>query len=268
MSAVFRFDELPESRAETYRPPTFNLIYRAVGEFRSDLVGAYALNATPITVLRQTGTLFRQDLQIEPDGWSNYIVTVPYAPRTKEVGAATFSFDTTGGTINLKCAKSHVATYESSGVVAGDHHKGSIGVKKDGEIEGVDIVSPVLKLNFSFKHPSGQVTITQARILAGLTGSVNGDVWKGFQPGELLYLGSTGSDGTDAEAEVTYQFAASQNRSNLSFGDINNIAKKGFEAYWVEFKSAVAGGAAARQPWRVHIEQVYDPVAFQTVFPW
>ncbi len=258
MPAIFRFDELPESRAETYR---------AVGEFRSDLVGAYALNATPITVLRQTGTLFRQDLQIEPDGWSNYIVTVPYAPRTKEVGTATFSFDTTGGTINLKCAKQHIATYDASGTVAGDHHKGAIGVTKDG-VEGVEIVSPVLKLNFNFKHPSGQVTITHARILSGLTGSVNGDVWHGFQPGELLFLGSTGSDGTDVEAEVGYQFAASQNRTGLTFGDINNIAKKGFEAYWVEFKNAVASGAAARRPWRVHIEQVYDPIGFQTVFPW
>lgn len=267
MLPIFTFDEMPESRSETYRPPTFNLVYNAVGEFRSDLVAAYALNATPITVLRQTGTLFRQDLQIEPNGWSNYIITVPYAPRTKEVGAATFSFDTTGGTLNLKCARQHIATYESSGVVAGNHHKGAIGVTKDG-VEGVEVVTPVLKLNYSFKHPAGQINETQARVIAGLTGSVNGDVWHGFQPGELLFLGGTGSDGTDAEAEVGYQFAASQNQSALSFGDINSIAKKGFEAYWVEFKNAVAEGNAARQPWRVHIERVYDPIAFQLVFPW
>lgn len=264
MSQLFSFEETPSSRSESYEPPTYTLIYRACGEQNQTTVSYHALGATPTAVVRPTGVLYRQNIEIEPDGWSNYLVTVPYGRIARDPGTVSFSFDTTGATINIKAAKEHVASFP----VAGNFHKGSIGVKEGGEIEGADIVVPALKLTYGFKHPQGQVNEVYAKSIASITGTSNLYDFRTFSPGELLFLGGSGSDGTEADAEVGYQFAAFPNESAMRIGDIVDIVKKGTHYAWVEFKDEVESGEAVRQPKRVNIERVYDEVDWPSVFGW
>lgn len=269
MSLQVSIEETPDSRSETLRPPSYTLQYRVVGEPNDANVHLIALNNTPVTATRNFAVLHRQDIQIEPDGWANYLVTVPYGPLKREVGEVSFTFDTSGATINVKAAREHVATYAAAGLVAsGDQHAGAIGVTGDGDVEGVDIVVPALKLTYQFKHPQAQITEAQVRVMAGWTGATNADVFRGFQPGELLFLGASGSDGSNSEAEVSYQYVASSNTSNLTVGAISGIAKKGHDAFWIEFEDEVDEGSPVRQPKRVHIERVYDAINFQAAFPW
>lgn len=268
---IFTFEETPDSRQETSNPPSYELVYKAVGEHDDATVHAYALAATPSVVFRPTGSLYRKDVVREPDGWGQYTVRVPYGPLDSSslpAGSYTFDFDTTGATVKIKAAKAHVNAYTSSGATAADLHKGSIGVKSDGEVEGADIVIPALKLTYTFKHPSGVVDEAFARNIAAVTGRTNLNPFRGFAGEELLFIGGTGSDGTDSEAAVAYQFVASANESSLSIGDITGIVKKGHHYAWVEFKDEVDGGKAVRQPERVNIERVYDPVDFATVLGW
>lgn len=260
--------ETPDSRMESMLPSSFTLRYRITGEQDQDAVAYYAIASTPTAALRPTGILYRQNIEIEPDGWANYLVTVPYGPLARDPGSISFSFDTTGATINIKAAKEHVATYDSGGVAAGDWHKGAIGVKGDGEVEGAEIVVPALKLSYGFRHPQGQVNESFARSLASVTGTTNSTTFRGFAAGELLFIGATGSDGTDAEAELQYQFIASQNESGISIGEVTSIVKQGHHYAWVEFKDEVTAGEAVRQPKRVHIERVYNSTNFAAVFGW
>jgi hypothetical protein len=256
--------ETPESRQFTANPASYRYDFLITGEHSDAIVQAYAIAATPVFVSTAMGTLYRQDLQLKPRGWKQWHVTVPYGPMERETGSYTFSFDTTGGTVKIKAAKEHIASYPTDG----DPHAGSIGVNTDGTVEGVDVIIPALKLSVQFRHPQGQVTIGFVKSLASVTGTVNSGSFLGFAAGELLFLGASGSDGSNSEAEITYQFAASQNATGLSFGDIASVAKKGHEYAWIEFEDDESSGEAVVVPKSVHVERVYEEVDFAAIFGW
>lgn len=264
---AFTFEETPDSRSETYDPPAYTLIYKAAGEHDDYIVSLHAQSATPITVFRPTGTLYRRNITMVPDGHAQYIVTVPYGQLDSSnvpTGSSTFSFDTSGATVKIKAAKEHVATYPTTN----NHHKGAIGVKEDGDVEGADIVVPALKLTYGFSHAQGVVSETFARTIASATGRTNANAFRGFAQGELLFVGGSGSDGTEAAATVDYSFIAQANETSMSIGEISGIVKKGHHYAWVEFEDDTSGGEAIKPPKRVHVERVYDEIDFATYFGW
>ena len=254
---VFRFKERPTSRQSTGNPPTYNLEYVAAGESDDAYVRAYALAGTPALVNTIHGTLWRQDLALEPQGRDIFYVRVPYAERKREQGQFRLSFDTTGGTVNIKLAKEHVATYPAIG--APNHH-GAIGVNGD-NVEGADIVIPALKLTAHFTHPAGIITLPQIKNLARNTGKTNSDTFLTFAPGEVLFLGCSGSEGTDSPTEIGYQFACSENLVNHVIGGITVAAKRGWDVAWIQFKDDVDGGKPVKPPAFIHVERVYQQIA-------
>jgi hypothetical protein len=263
---LFQFEETPDSRAWSTDPLGLTYRYKATGEHSDSTVLAYALSATPAIFYTSFGALYRGNLEVDPDGHKQYIVTVPYGITKNDTGSVSFRFDTTGATINIKASKEHIASFPAGSPT--DPHKGSIGVTKKGDVEGADIVVPALKLTYSFKHPAGVINESHARLLASVTGQTNSEAFRGFEPGELLYIGSTGEDGSETDASVDYVFVASQNATGLTIGDIVDIAKNGHDYLWIEFKNETESGQPAVQPERVHIERVYDSFDFAAVFGW
>jgi hypothetical protein len=264
MARFFTFDERPDSREFNLADKKYTLRYKAVGNDDDLFVQAYALSATPLVASTSIGTLRRSNVQVAPDGYAQYLVTVDYGTNQTENGSYTFDFDTTGATVKIKAAKEHVESYPTSG----DPYKAAINVDQDGKVQGADIVIPMLKLSVKFQHPQGVVDIPFARMLARATGHTNSLAFLSHDPGELLYLGSSGSDGSQADAEVAYHFASSENVTDLSFGDITGIVKEGHHLAWVEFKDEVDSGNPVQQPKSVHIERVYDAISFADVFGW
>lgn len=270
----FSFEELPESRAQssgTSASASHTLVYKALGEQDDYTVHAYAIANTSTYVVRPSGVLYRNNINVRPDGFQQYIVEVTYGRLDKTTlpsGSYTFNFDTTGGTANIKCGRSHTASYNASGTVSSPDHKGAIGVKSDGSVDGVDIIIPKLRLNFSFKHPSGDITADFVKTLAAITGCTNLYRFIGFDPGELLFLGASGSDGTEVEMEVTYAFEASANVTGLASGGITGITKSGHDYLWHEFDDSVDSGKPVTRAKYVHIEQVYESADFAAVFQW
>lgn len=264
VAELFQFNEVPESREWTTDPPGVTYRYKASGEHDDGVILNYSVFATPAIVYSTVGTLYRGNIQIEPNGHKQYLVTVPYTPRNTLAGSVTFRFDTTGATINLKAAKEHVATYPGGG----NPHQGAIGVRGT-TVEGADnIIIPALKFVYTVRWPAGVVTEGYARTLSAATGMINALPFRGFAAGELLYAGSTGEDGTGVESAVDYIFVASSNATSLTIGQITGIAKAGHDYLWIEFKPEVDGGKPVMQPERVHIERVYDPVSFAAVLGW
>jgi hypothetical protein len=255
---MFRFKERPTSRKSG--KDSYTLEYSAAGSTDDAFVRAYALAGSPALVSTGDGTLYRQDLQVDWSGREIAYITVPYGPRKKENGQFRLSFDTTGGTLNIKLAKSHVATYPAAGA---PNHGGAIGVNGD-NVEGAEIVVPALKLTGHFTHPAGIITIPQIKHLARCTGKVNSDSFLTFAAGEILFLGCSGSEGTDSPTEIGYQFACSENLQNTVIGGINVAAKDGWDVAWIQFKDAVDGGKPIKPPAFIHVERVYERIALAT----
>jgi hypothetical protein len=267
----FTFNERPESRDTTSNPPTYTSRWVADGSNDAAFVKAISISSTPALVATVQGILYRQDIQIKSGGHKLFYAEVSYGLEKRELGQWRFNFDTTGGTLHIKSSKSSVKRYSASTSELGSAAATAIpkfnqliGVHGD-EVDGCEIIIPVLKLNVFYSHPLGVVTIAKAKQLAQYTGTVNSANFLTFAGGEVLFLGATGSDGTDAEAEVQYQFACSQNATGLTIGDITGIAKEGHDYLWIRYKNNVSIGYPVKQPEFIYIERVYDRVDLASV---
>ena len=166
------------------------------------------------------------------------------------------SFDTTGGTQHITQAAGERAY--GTGVPA---MGGAIGVDED-TVQGVDIVVPALQWSESYEVPSGYVSNGYMRILADLTGSVNTGSFRGFQAGEVLFMGASGSqewhsDRGDGPWSLSYKFVASPNATGLAVGTITGIEKKGHEYLWVRYESSVDNNTLFKKPRHVYVNKVY-----------
>lgn len=168
-----------------------------------------------------------------------------------------YSFDTGGGTQHITQS---IKTLGKHGPEASDKLGGAIGY--DGEhVAGVDITVPVY--NFSETHHLANSTVTQAfqMNLYRLTGKINGSAFRGFQPGEVLFLGASGNrTGEWGDWSITYRFAASMTRSNFTVGSISVARKRGWDYMWVQYADDVDDekSIVVKKPVAVYIEQVYE----------
>lgn len=221
----------------------------------AEVVRQLAFQMTPGAIPTMHGILYRKEVRLARQGHMLYYVTNSYGPRDR--GKWTWDFDTSGGTFNIKASRQHMGSYVAAGEVAKDH-KGAIGRQLDGSVDGVDIIIPSLKLNVAYTHPLGVVTIAYARFIRSLTGKVNSTPIFGFAPGEVLFLGGRGSDGTETEASVGYSFAVEENLQNKLIGGITVASKQGHDYAWVEFKNAVDGNQPVTIPRQIDVCRVYE----------
>ena len=219
---------------------------------------------TPIVAVTE-GLLFRQNIEVREQGHALYYVTVPYGQRKRETGEYSFRFSTTGGTLHITHSRETVEVYKPGGsTVTKDQHGQAIAVDKDNKPQGTDIVIPACRLSYTFKHPAGVVNEALAVALARVTGTCNDGAWHGFEGGEALLLGADGSDGTEAEAEVTYHVAAEENLQDLVIANITGIAKDGHDFLWVWWEDDVKNDQVANKPRAVFVERLYRRINFTT----
>jgi hypothetical protein len=104
--------------------------------------------------------------------------------------------------------------------------------------------------------------ITQSVSTSGryaFSGKTDNASFKGCAAGEALFMGASGSKRvTENDWAVTFNFAASPNRTDLTVGDITGISKKGWEYMWVRYQDAEDATAKAlvKKPVAVYIEKV------------
>ena len=200
----------------------------------------------------------------EDDDTAHWLWTCDYNLSVPE-GQLRWGFDTSGGTIRMYTSKNTTA-YPATSRTAPDF-KGAIGVKSTGndtEPEGVDIVTPVLKLTATFRHPKNTINLAYVNAVAGLSGCTNNGAFYGYAAGELLFLGCVGELIPNIPTEIRYEFAASKNVTGLSIGDIAGIAKKGHEYLWVAFEADQDTSAKklVQRPLAAYVERVYDEADF------
>ena len=128
-------------------------------------------------------------------------------------------------------------------------------------VEGVDLLVP--SYNFGETHYIPQQSVTDAykAKLFALTGRVNSAAFRGLARGECLFRGASGSQRSEEDWEITFNFSASPNVTGLTVGDITGINKLGWEYLWVRYvdKEQTVGNAKyiVRVPQFAYVEQVY-----------
>lgn len=191
-------------------------------------------------------------------------------PSTSDPLKRARSFDTTGGTqhITQACSVGSGGTldFEKRYPSSATNMSGAIGVDSNG-VNGVDIVMPQLQWQESYDVPNAYVTATYVRGVAGITGTTNNAAFRGFEAGEVLFLGCSGSQEWDDQKgkgpwSLSYRFVASKNVTGQTIGSISGIEKKGHEYLWVRYEDSVSGSSLIKQPKAVYVSKVYKDSDF------
>lgn len=249
---TFHWGERPDSRATTSQDPTFIGRYVAAGTKDSAFVKTYALGATPPTVQTVEGTLWRNDIQVNPsDGPLVWDVDVFYGRINRQAGSFSIRWDAGVGMERRFVSNETVARYPAG---ARDYH-GLMGVDGD-RVDGTE--APIVSSMFivEFKHPSGFFTPTYAAVVEAIIGHWNTTLFFGRSPGEMMLWSFRGSQGTDAETMIEYQFVRKPNLTNATIQGITGINKLGHDHLWFDYGDDVDDGKAIRKPVAAYVERV------------
>ena len=175
-----------------------------------------------------------------------------------EEETVSFAFDTGGGTMHRNQSLKTVSKAPND---APDFN-GAIEVDNEGNVNGVDVTMPVLNFTETHTMSGSRVTTSYKKNIAALTGTVNRSSFRGFAPGEVLFLGASGSKRSkklSAPWEITFRFAVSPNQSSVSVGKLKVSNKKGWNYLWVRYADKVADNKknVIKVPVAAYVEQVY-----------
>ena len=175
-----------------------------------------------------------------------------------EEETVSFAFDTGGGTMHRNQSLKTVSKAPND---APDFN-GAIEVDNEGNVNGVDVTMPVLNFTETHTMSGSRVTTSYKKNIAALTGTVNRSSFRGFAPGEVLFLGASGSKRSkkaSAPWEITFRFAVSPNQSSVSVGKLKVSNKKGWNYLWVRYADKVADNKknVIKEPVAAYVEQVY-----------
>ena len=288
--------------------PSITKYYKHVGQVDAFTVRASALIQIPGMVDSSFGILYRRLVNVRQISYDTFSIEAQYGRRKREIGQWSFDFDTTGGTAHISTSLQHLARYDDDvnaepgpwPTIVIPKHSGLIGVDKD-DVKGVDIVAPALKFNIVYHHPEGFVDISWMKLIHDITGSVNSTYFLGFPPGEILFLGGRGTDGSDFEATISYSFAGAPNTplvtspetSVFKIGDIwvtpidapplpanpptpgaeppydtepfQYLIKRGWDVIWVKYKDEEQEGFPVKKAQYAYIERVYKYVDLASI---
>lgn len=174
-----------------------------------------------------------------------------------------FAFDTGGGSKHINQSLATVSVTPSGAPDYG----GAIGVDGDGNVNGIDITMPVMNFSETHYFRASKVSTAYKKRLAELTGTVNDGKFKGYDPGEVLFLGASGSrqgKHSDDDWEITFRFAVSPNRKNLKVGDLIVKEKLGWDYLWVRYADDISKDrkSLVKKPEAAYVERVYQAADF------
>lgn len=179
--------------------------------------------------------LFRAAIEIDehlsPSVWRLMV--------TYEMFESSYSFETGGGTIH---ALRSLQTVRQFGTNPPDF-KGVVGW--DGQnIQGTDVVVPTYNWTETHRFLPVDVPLQYKLDLARTTGKTNSNPFRGFEEGEVLFLGAAGGQrGTDL-VEIAFRFAAQPNLYRLEMGglvaeDEDVPVARGWDYPWAYYEDTV-----------------------------
>jgi hypothetical protein len=236
------------------------------------------LAALDAEVPDNVGALFLQSMPVQHLGGGVWEAKAKYGvidraqqePQAEgEADAGTYSFSTGGGTQHIQHSRK-ATVYKpggSSGTVLANGTL--IGQTKD-RVEGVDVIVPVFNWTEGRVFDASVVTQAYKITLMNMTGSTNNAPFRGTAAGETIFKGADGKQDKIDKVEITFSFAASPNRTDLSFGNledaalITGVAKKGWEYLDIIYHDKIHSteNIMMKSPLRVIVHQVSPEAMF------
>ncbi len=188
------------------------------------------------------GILFWNSIKVNENYYAlNYEISVAYGPYNHQAGAYQLTVDQSGGTVHVTAGR-RIAGY---GPYANEVDNGGlIGVDGD-EVHGTDIPIAKTKIVVMFRHPGGILNRNYIKSVGRLVGFPNADLFLGYDPGEIRYLGGNFTE-TQTEASASYSFEVSYNETNFIVGGITIASKTGFDVISPSFKYDEFNGLGVR----------------------
>ena len=182
----------------------------------------------------------------------------PSDPTTSTYNVV-LAFNMIGGTEHVTTAYDTTGYVGSGGTVVGVQK--SIGIDlKTGQVRGVDKIAPVCDFSLTTQFANSIVTNTYMANVKSLVGKTNNATFYGNAIGEVLFKGARGQKRGNDRWELSFEFAANENKTGLTIGDITGVDKKGWEYLDVLYKDSPTLKIANRPvqvPAQVNVHQVY-----------
>lgn len=179
-------------------------------------------------------------------------------------GDAMVSFDCGGGARHLTHSLSQSLVFGSKtagGAIGWNGKSGS-----EMEISGVDIPTAQLRETYTKVMRLSKITTTFKRKVAGLVGKVNAGPFKGWNAGEVMFLGMSYSSPArkSTKVTVTFNFAVQLNESDARVCG-KSISKKGFEYAWALSKTSAEDGVPKAEVEAIYVDQVCEYASFNVL---
>lgn len=177
-----------------------------------------------------------------------------------------FQFETGGGSEHLSVSYGIIDQAPFNAV-----HPGGINVDADGNVNGVDVPCPSMEFAETHYFRPSKVTTGYKKTIANLTGCINNARFRGFEAGEVMFLGASGSrngDNRDDDWTITFKFAVKSNESQIQIGDYTIPSVRGWDYVWAQFQTEaenVEGGGRAqvKRVKAVFVEQIHRYADFR-----
>lgn len=190
------------------------------------------------------------------------------ASQTTEQEDARASFDIGGLSIQRSTSITTVASYvppdpeNPEETLPAPNFHGAINVRENGEVGGVELPAQgSMVYSETWYKPVDVVNQTYIRNLMNLYLCVASGSFHGFNEGELLFLGAAGNLMPTGDLwQIDFRFGVSENRTDITVGNITDIEKRGWDYLWTYFEPVEDDEAmyVVRRPRAVYVEQVHE----------
>lgn len=179
----------------------------------------------------------------------------------------TSTFSTGGGTQHIETSISTPGAFWDTSIYPnGRPYPGCIEPDIDGNPRGLDIPAPMFKFSETHIFRSSKVSTSFKCALAYATRCMNSRPFRGFAPGEVLFLGVSGSqDGAEDDSSwtLTYDFAVQKGQNQIKIGSITVPTKFGWDYLWKFIESrSNSEGVVFKKVTGVFVERIYTPIDF------
>lgn len=214
--------------------------------FDTDSTELEALQAVRTVVPDAVGAASLQFLEIEELlDLRHFKIRVEYSDESSSGGTSgddpdddkpTVSFNCGGGTRHVTFALEQRMVKSSDApdidIGTGINWNGAKGA--DSQFDGVDVPSANLEETYTKVMRMSQLTTSFKRRVAALVGTVNSGSFKGWDAGEVMFLGCTysGRDKRSEKVSVNFNFAIKMNETNAKLDDLKLGDVDGWDFVW------------------------------------
>lgn len=206
------------------------------------------------------------------DGEDTFSVEVTYKNKTSSTSSSkekdeeepTVSFDCGGGTRHMTHSYDQKVVYGTKKAGGAIGWNGKTGAEM--AITGIDIPTAQLRETYTKVMRLSRITTSFKRKVARLVGKVNSGSFKGWEKGEVMFLGMSYSCPAkkSTKVAVAFNFAIQPNEETRVCG--KKISKKGFEYAWGLSRTVVDdSGVPKADVEAIYVDEVCQYASFSTL---